>query len=621
MHSTFLSLGLSLSNLLSPLSAACQGPTVGPVPPSKPAAEDSRTSIFGEPLYVNGKRITDNQIKLFLVYGPCKAVFEMARIGVILEDELHRRATEAAEQVIRAREAQKPFASDAARKAAVDAELLNQLDLVHEKFAVSEEEVQKEVDRMVADFKKNYPVLDLDSEIRRGFRSVDWYRQQMRQTVLFDHVFLPPNPDEWPVVTTESVRADSENLLIDDAYTSWKARKEMAEKQGIDLPKEDPIYMGFMRDIVRSAVFKLVDFKTLSEGLPDNLCLWADATGDGKPELVITTDEMWDKVKDTVSETEIREAKRWFVTSVATRDRLEKDGFLLSGDDCSAALDALCGKFDNSAYNVESLATTTYYFPSVQTYKQYYCMLESFKKMQEPKLQPGPGGELAPALRERFEKANRVMGLGQVDLEVMLISAFDIPHFRWKPDGWNWAEKKAKEIVAQVEENTRAYNEQRAKIVEAHARGEEYKPEKEVQEPYRFWTQMMDDHSEWWDPPPPAGEGKRASMVGYKMRGRLGPHYRNDLIGFMEETYYTQWVTGDAITDYVFFDQAEGTVAGPFKASKGYYITRVMTHTPPSRSLNLSEPKHIELLRDDWLRVTFMQYAKAAAAQASVKGI
>jgi hypothetical protein len=625
--------------LLRPEAQPAQ--VTGPAPAvSKPAVEDSQTSIFGEPLYVNGKRVTDDQIKLFLIYGPCRTLFELARNAVVIEDELRRRAVDATEAEIKRREGEKPFGSPDARKAASEAELKNQLQQLHEKNAVSDVEIQKEIDRMVTDFKKNYPALDLDAEVNRAYRTADWYQQQLRQSILFDHVFLPDNPDEWPVVTTEAVRADSGDVLIEDAYDSYKNRKEMAQKYNADqrakaeeaktkgqefhpdeivIAKEDPFFMGMMRDIVRMAVYKLVDFKSAGDGLPDTTALWADTDADGKPELVVSTDELWNQVKETVSQTEIDEAKQWFVTSIATHDRLEKDGFLLNPGDCSAALTAREGEFENATFNLETLATSTYYFPSVQTYREYYCMMEGFKKLNEPRLKPGPGGEVAQVLRDYYDRATKIMGLGQIDVEVLLVAAFDIGKFRWKQNGWEWAKNKAAEIYSQVESNTREYNEQRAKILEAKAKAQEYKPEKEVLEPYRFWTQMMDDHCEYWDPPAPEEKGKM-SMVGMKMRGRFGPHYRNDLNTFIGETYYSNWVTGRSITDYVFFDQAEGTVAGPFKGPQGYYITRVLRRTPPTRSLNLSEPKHLELLRDDWLRVGFVQYAKEAVAGADVKG-
>ena len=106
-----------------------------------------------------------------------------------------------------------------------------------------------------------------------------------------------------------------------------------------------------------------------------------------------------------------------------------------------------------------------------------------------------------------------------------------------------------------------------------------------------------------------------------KNKGRFGPRYRNDLIGFVGETRYREFVTGFSITDFVFFDQAENTVAGPFKGPLGYYLTRVKRRTPPSRPLNLAEPKHVELLTDDWLRVAFGAYMREAVKGAKVQGL
>jgi hypothetical protein len=70
----------------------------------------------------------------------------------------------------------------------------------------------------------------------------------------------------------------------------------------------------------------------------------------------------------------------------------------------------------------------------------------------------------------------------------------------------------------------------------------------------------------------------------------------------------------------MFFDQMESSVAGPFRGPLGYYITRVNRRTPPSRPLNLSDPKHVALLRDDYLRWAFIQYGKEAVAKATITG-
>ncbi|MFN0009272.1 MAG: hypothetical protein ACKVXR_15315 [Planctomycetota bacterium] len=638
MHQILAVLGILVSGPILYPQDPSQGPVAGG---ANAAAPDTKTSIFGEPLYVNGKRVSDEQIKLQLIWGPCRMMVELARVNAVIEDEIRRRAAEATEAEIQRRETEKPFGSPEARKAAWDAEFDNQNRLVHEKVGVTPEELQAEVNRMVTDFKKNYPALKLDTEVARAYRSVGWYEHQLRQTLFFDHVFLPENPDEWPIVTLEAVRADSGDILIEDAKQSFIDRTAMAvrynedqlkkaeeakatgqefEPESITIAKEDELYKSMLRDIVRVAVFRLVEFKTPMDGLPESVALWGDMNGDGKPELELKTEDLWNQVKDTVSPTEIEEAKQWFVTSMATLDRLEKDGFLMNRDDCLDLMKTGAEALQSGMYDMESMATTTYYFPSLDNYAQYFCMLESFKKMMEPQLKPGPSGETPQVLRDHYERANKMMGLGQVDVEVMLVGAFDIGRYRWKPDGWNWARNKAAEIRAKIDANQREYEDERAKILEAKARGQEYTPETEVVEPYRFWTQLMDDHSEYWDPPAPNEPDKKISMVGMKMKGRFGPHYRNDLVTYVGETVYSEWVTGRSITDFVFYDQTEGSVAGPFRGPQGYYITRLLRRTPPNRSLNLSEPKHLELLRDDWLRWKFNQYTSEAVKMAEVRG-
>src|SRR6185295_4983972 len=172
-------------------------------------------------------------------------------------------------------------------------------------------------------------------------------------------------------------------------------------------------------------------------------------------------------------------AKQWFVTSTATADRLKDEGFLLSPEDCAKAQAGLLKQFEGSLNNLDQLATKSFFFPSLEAYRVYYCLMEGFKKSMEPKLQPGPANDLPQVLRDHFDRANRVMGLGQVEVEVMLVSAFDIQHFAWKKDGWNKAEQLAKDIKAKVEANTKEYNEQQAKKNEAKAKGETFKADKE----------------------------------------------------------------------------------------------------------------------------------------------
>ena len=617
MRRLFLLLGLSLLPLPLPCAAASGPQDVGPA-----AAQDPSTSIFGEPLVINGQRISDDQIKLQLIYGPGRMMVDLYKVGVIIQDEISRQAHEAAAAEIAQAEAAKPFPSPAERDAAFQKALANQTALLTEKYRVKDDAFEEEYQHTIDTFAKDYPVLDIGAEISRAFRSVEWYREQLRQTMYFDAVFLPANPEFWPSTTLEAMRNDPGGgaLLIDDAKQSYESRLKASEKNGGKLPREDSLYMTIVRQIVRDAMFGVMTFRTPADGLPPGVAFQGDANGDGKPELELSIEQLWKIVEPTVNETEIHEAKQWFVTSVATRDRLLAEGALLTDEEAKAAIQNLAGGFEGALVTLEQSATTNYFFPSVQNFSEYYTMREGFRKLIEPKLANGPAGELSPTLREYYERANRVMGLGMIDCEVILVSAMDIPRFRWKPDGWNKAKAKAAELRKQLDQNVQDFNAQRAARAEATAQGKEFKADREVADPYRFWSQLVDDNSEYWDPPPPEGPGKRQSDVAYKKKGRFGPKYRNDLIGFVGETPYSEWVTGECITDRMFFDQAESSIAGPFRGPLGYYLTRVNRRTPPSRPLNLSDPKHLGLLRDDYLRWAFIQYSREAVAKAQVSG-
>jgi hypothetical protein len=395
--------------------------------------------------------------------------------------------------------------------------------------------------------------------------------------------------------------------MIEDAFQSYKMRREYAEKTGEPLAKEDPIYTQMMRQIVRDACFSTVSFRTSFDGLPSDLILTGDKNGDGLPELVVKTADVWPKVAATLSETDILEAKEWFVSTIAVRDALRTagDGVLLSRDGEQAAIAALKKTMEGTYFTVDILATQEYLFPSAESFQEYWCLMESFKVLKQDALKRQENGDIAKVLRDHLERANRVMGLGQVDVDVMLISAFDIPNFKWKDAGWTWAEKRATEVKAQIEAQQQRYAAD---------------PSKE-KDPAQYWDELVVEVSEYWDPPSPEGQGKRGSDVSMKNKGRFGPRYRNDLIGFVGETRYREFVTGFSITDFVFFDQAENTVAGPFKGPLGYYLTRVKRRTPPSRPLNLAEPKHVELLTDDWLRVAFGAYMREAVKGAKVQGL
>jgi len=518
------------------------------------------TSIFGAPLFVNEKRVSDDEIKLALIYGPCRLALDLRKTELVIEDEIARQ-------------------TKAGRTRAM----------------ISDAEFEAEYDYWVGEFRLSYPVLDIGSEICRTYRSVDGYRDFLRQQMLFDHVFLPEDPAQWPDTTVECIRADPAGgeALITEEKESYANRLAQAGGDPKKLPRGDLLIRQFVRQIVREALLGRIDFRTQPDIGDPRLALWADKNGDGKPELAVSIDELWDKASDTVTETEIQEAKQWCITSRATRDRLASEGGLLSKREAKEALVDLATGLGGATITLEQIATKTYQFPSLESFSEYYTLQKGFERQTASKLADGPNGGLAPALKEHFERANKVMGLGMVDAEVLLVSAMDIPRFRWKKDGWFEARRKAQRLREECEKDP--------------------SPE--------HWSRLLDVHSEYWDPPPnERGNGGWSSDIVPKRRGRFGSRYRNDLIGCVGESAYTEWVTGECITDWIFFDQPLNSVTGPFRGPLGWYLTRVTRRTPPSRPLKLDDPEHRRLLREDYLRHAFVEYSKEAVARAKIRG-
>ncbi|MCB9915674.1 MAG: hypothetical protein H6828_11075 [Planctomycetes bacterium] len=592
------------------------------------APQEGSAPDLGGPIHVGSVEIPETQIQRFLIYGPARPALEYHRINALIQDEIARRVNGYADELANWEAITASGADAGPKPQPVDPA----------SFEVSDEEFQKVYDRKIAEFQQKYPEettgLKVETEISRAYRSVDWYRRELRQEIQFDKVFVPDDPSQWPALTFEALRQEAGDILINDFQQSyerrklhyetelalWKQKVEAGDEQAgpePEMPAEDSMYRSILRQIVRDTVYKVVDTKTAVEGLPADLICTMDFDGDGTPELSLTTADMWNMVGDTITDVEIADARDFLTLIEATRQRLAAENKLMSDEEAAAKLEEIKSGFTSDMFNLGTIAVGAHQFPSVEAYADYVPLLESYKLSVQPLLETPAEGGLPAVLRAHLDHANQVMGLGKVDAEVLLVSAFDFGNYAWKKNGWADAQKKAEWLKSEIEKNAAAYADYRKKRQEAAASGQEYTPEVEVEEPHAFWSKLIDNNCDFWDPPPP--EVGRQSAVAYKQLGRFGDRTRNDLRSLMSESAYVYFLRGKLITDEIFFDQPMGTVAGPFKGPFGYYLTKVLNRTPPTRPLNVNDENHLQLLRDDWYRISFIDYAHEALDAAQGK--
>ena len=149
--------------------------------------------------------------------------------------------------------------------------------------------------------------------------------------------------------------------------------------------------------------------------------------------------------------------------------------------------------------------------------------------------------------------------------------------------------------------------------------GEEYKPKDGLLSSDDFWFRLIDDHSDFWDAPPP--ETGKGSAVTYKQKGRFGERTRNDMQGLMGESYFTHFLTGKSACDQIFFDLEMGEVGGPYKGPKGYFLAVINKRLPPRSPLNIRDERYVKFIRDDYLRYSFIGYADEAFKASDVSGL
>jgi hypothetical protein len=378
------------------------------------------------------------------------------------------------------------------------------------------------------------------------------------------------------------------------------------------------MFAGLLRDYVVQTLGTLVETKTSTDGLPEDIVMTVEG-----PEInaVFRTDEIYEVVRPTITAQEISDTKTFLALMQATQDELGSHEVLMPKEAFDAEVASMVEAMKKSMFNFDFVALQGYQFPSLEAYERHFYLMRSYENMIEPTLASGPDGSVAPVLEEHLKLANAVMGLGRVDAEVMLVSAFDFLRNKWKDDGWNWAETEANRLKADLDAHIEKLAQFDAARRKASDAGENLPESVEAPQPFeRYWAEMMDLHSDYWDAPMPA-EGKPPPMQGMKLKGRFGSQTRNDLERYVGETAYSLFLTDSSVTDNIFFDMQVGTIAGPFRGPQGYYIVYLKNRSSPTNPLRRSEPRHMDLLRDDYVRRQFTHFAHTCLTKSEVRGL
>ena len=582
------------------------------------------TSMFGEPLFVHGRRITDDEIQRFLCASGGARDFDTIKFSILVDEELQKRKLQGATPEELAR------------------------------YEVSDADLDARLARERDDFLLRYPTLDFAIEVGRAELSLELFRERLRQTMRFDRVFRPENPLEWPEITKAIIAEQLGETWYDDERVSYASRvrrlfdteqnllvgqgyRPLLEKLAAidprdtgtlvaaiedpeaaaalavlkaagkgEIPADDPIAVDAVRGTILMALntwaIVQTDLDEIAAALPPPA---ADAPKDAAAALErarrvmaivqgvpMMMDTIWSRIAPFCTPDLVDEAKRFLAQVALLEHELAAKGTLLTPAQFREWWPSTSkqGKPSYSEYlsQHEMLSSQVLGFPSLPAFATYMRVQESHKRAIAADL--ARDELLAPTL----PVINQIAGASKLSVDVLFVSAFDFPNNRWKASGFPEARERALAIKSDLD------------------KGAEWRPTLEL-------------YSEFWDPPMPETGNK--PMQNFYFKGTFGdqPQTRNQLQGYIGDSDYRSFLFGTAVTDQIFFEQKMGSIDGPWRGPKGYYIARITGKTPPTKPLDLNEPKHREIVEYFYLKNSMAARALAllreGVANGTVKGL
>ena len=451
-----------------------------------------------------------------------------------------------------------------------------------EQFGIPKSEIDAAIAETLEKVKEQYP--DLKPEAVLQINGVDTRNlpSLTRQSKLFDLVFLPDNPNDWPPLTTEALMERMGEEFVSQTKSSYEGRSALEAEQ---TPEERAQAQGslgmfnhLIRTQVRAALNDAATIETASNGLPAEIVMRVNGTD-------VLTEELFEQVSSKLTESDVAEVEALLIKNKLVEQALRAKDAWLEGEEWEMAWESHVEENANSIFPLETIAVLLRGFPSLEIYSEYYRLASSFERMVSADITDETLGKHVD------ERAGHIINLAEVESEIILISAFDFPNNRWIEGGWEAAGEEALAVVDEL----------------AAMEG-------------KNWDELLVKHSDFWDPPAPTTPvAQDPAQQKRKNKGRFGRRNRNTLLQMLGESDFTTYLRGSSIVDEIFFHMEAGEVGGPFLGEHGYYIVRVLDRTPPRSTRDLRDEDFKTMVLQDFVTDGLTKFADDLY-QAAVSG-
>jgi hypothetical protein len=510
--------------------------------------------VFGDPLVVDGELIPFERIKQHLVMGKYgNPALENRKHKILIDNELKRR--EAAGEDITAFKVE---------QAAID-------------------EAIQTVEKQIADeFPEGEVTLDEIYPHVKPSQNRSLLEERVRVTKLFDKVFLPENPYEFPPVTVEALgAAELEIDLVQSLKDQWDQKQADADQAGPEEPQDaagQAFFQQMQRQLLLEHMAETVKVEFPDDGLPPEVAMRVDG-------IDILVDDLWQEIGSLVTAQDIEMSKKWLVNVALAKKALEEAGYWLDDEEYDLVYKEYHDPYKDSPFSYEKLALSFKGFPSLIDYRTYFRIYKSYERMIQEEITD-------EALLKVVDRLNLLL-YGRLDADVILVSAYDFETRQWRENGWEEADRRATEILREIVEGM-------------------------------DWDAAVEEYSEFREIPIAKSQRDQPARAGQlkQDKGRYRDIKRNDLMKLLEENEYGVFLECSSLSDHIFFQLEPGEYVQPRKGPYGYYIPLVKRRVLTRQDVDvITNPTHRQLATQDLVTGRLNQYMWELRSKADIRGL
>jgi hypothetical protein len=430
-----------------------------------------------------------------------------------------------------------------------------------EGFQVTDDDVMRDLEPQMADFGVKHPGVDFWEVVRTQYGlTKETFIQQRRQAMIFDRVFFPGAPKNWPQITKEAIIANTQGGQGPQFLEQLEKATEGTDDKGN--PKKLPeFWVNMMRQFVTKGLRNWSDIKYASDDLPPDIVLSVNG-------IEWRTDEAFDFVRKGIYVQDLERAMQEVVAREALRQELEKAGVYVGNDEFRRRYEEYRTPYDSTPFTVEVIATKFKGYPCLEAFRARWRLITSYTDLIKNELDD-------EHLQAHADKFAAFFADGNVSIDLIPFQARSPVTGAWTPDGMEQAKKRCAEVFAKLESKELTFD------------------------------QALADKAEFFSQD--------------EKKGHLGMLPLNQVKQQFRESEFTQLLDGYSVANYLFFDAEVGKTVGPIQGSDCWYICRVNARTPARRKIDVKNERERELVREDYVNYRFMEWANDVIGRAKVE--